>query len=72
MADKFRSENAELTSGEIAKRYRVCRTTVDHWADKGKLRCTRTEGGQRRFLAQEVAEDMQKIQKEKEVKHRSQ
>lgn len=38
-----------LTSGQVAKLFNVTVETVAAWADKGKLECFYTPGGQRRF-----------------------
>ena len=43
-----------LTSGQVAKLFNVHPTTVIDWADKGRLRCFRTPGGQRRFRREDV------------------
>lgn len=43
-----------MTSGQVAKLFNVHPTTVIDWADKGRLRCFRTPGGQRRFRREDV------------------
>lgn len=40
---------SKLTAGEVAELFGVRVETVRRWADEGKLRCTRTLGGDRRF-----------------------
>lgn len=39
----------KLTTSQVADRFGVTERTVRDWADKGKLACTRTIGGARRF-----------------------
>ena len=34
----------------------VVKTTVRRWTNKGKLKCIRTPGGQRRFYLQDILE----------------
>ena len=41
----------KLTAGQVAELFGVRVETVRRWADDGKLRCTRTLGGDRRFDA---------------------
>lgn len=43
-----------LTSGEVARLFRVDRTTVNRWAATGHLGAIRTLGGHRRFRESEV------------------
>ena len=43
-----------LTPGEVAKLFRVDPKTVSRWSQNGKLRCIKTIGGHRRYLAAEV------------------
>lgn len=50
-ADTARSP---LTSGDVAKLFKVHTTTVIDWADKGLLPHFRTPGGQRRFRPEDV------------------
>lgn len=38
-----------LTPGEVASRFRVDPKTVTRWARAGKLPCTKTPGGHRRY-----------------------
>ena len=45
-----------LTSGEVAQMFRVDPKTVTRWARAGKLACTKTLGGHRRFYLAEVRE----------------
>lgn len=45
-----------LTPGEVAKRFRVDPKTVTRWAKAGKLPCTITPGGHRRYPAEFVDE----------------
>ena len=44
-----------LTPREVAAIFRVDHRTVNRWADEGRLHTIRTPGGQRRYLAAEVA-----------------
>lgn len=44
-----------LTPAEVAAAFRVDPKTVSRWAAAGRLPCTRTLGGHRRFPAGEVA-----------------
>lgn len=39
----------KLTAGQVAHMFGVRVETVRRWADDGKLQCTRTLGGDRRF-----------------------
>ncbi|WP_071644848.1 helix-turn-helix domain-containing protein [Microbacterium sp. AR7-10] len=48
------TERKKLTTGQVAERFGVNRYTVQKWADEGKLPCTRTLGGDRRFDAAEI------------------
>ena len=41
----------KITAGQVAALFGVRVETVRRWADDGKLRCTRTLGGDRRFDA---------------------
>lgn len=41
----------KLTAGQVAELFGVRVETVRRWADDGKLTCTRTLGGDRRFDA---------------------
>lgn len=43
-----------MTTGDVAKVFKVHTSTVIDWADAGKLPCFRTPGGQRRFLREDV------------------
>ena len=43
-----------LTPGEVAAIFRVDPKTVARWAKQGRLTCTRTLGGHRRFAESEV------------------
>lgn len=43
-----------LKPGEVAKLFRVDPKTVSRWSEMGKLRCIKTLGGHRRYLAIEV------------------
>jgi excisionase family DNA binding protein len=43
-----------LTPAEVARMFRVDPKTVTRWADAGKLRCTRTLGGARRYYRVQV------------------
>lgn len=44
----------KYTTGQVADRFGVNRFTVQKWADEGKLACTRTLGGARRFDADTI------------------
>lgn len=43
------STRKKLTTGQVADLFGVRIETVRRWAADGKLRCTRTLGGDRRF-----------------------
>lgn len=43
-----------MRTGDVARLFNVHTSTVIDWADKGKLPCFRTPGGQRRFRRSEV------------------
>ena len=50
--DEHADENADesfLTSGEAARILHVSSKTVDRWADQGRVPCSVTLGGHRRF-----------------------
>lgn len=49
-------EEALLTPGEVAARFRVDPKTVTRWANAGKLTAVRTLGGHRRYRRTEVDE----------------
>ena len=43
-----------LTTGEIARLFRVHPKTMTKWANSGPIRSTRTPGGHRRFSVSDV------------------
>lgn len=43
-----------LTTNEVARIFRVARSTVVNWADKGLLPSTRTPSGRLRFYRRDV------------------
>ncbi len=43
-----------LTPKEVAEIFKVHPATVTKWANLGKLRCTRTPSGNRRFFYEDV------------------
>lgn len=43
-----------LTSGEVARAFRVDPKTVSRWAARGRLESVRTPGGHRRFRTSAV------------------
>lgn len=43
-----------LTSGEVAARFRVGRSTVRRWADTGRIPSFKTPTGQRRYRAADI------------------
>lgn len=47
-------DKSYMTPGEVAHMFRVDVKTVGNWAHRGKLACTRTLGGHRRFLRADV------------------
>ena len=52
--DENTREEALLTPGEVAARFRVDPKTVTRWANAGKLTAVRTLGGHRRYRRSEV------------------
>ena len=52
--DENGREEALLTPGEVAARFRVDPKTVTRWANAGKLTAVRTLGGHRRYRRREV------------------
>ncbi len=47
--------DAELwTPAEVARVFRAGPSTVKRWSRQGKIRCIRTPGGTRRYLAEDV------------------
>lgn len=44
----------KMTPSEVAEVFGVSTDTVAAWADAGRLPCTRTLGGHRRFLREDV------------------
>ena len=49
-----RERSRLLTSAQVADLFRVNPKTVTRWTAAGKLRCTRTLGGHRRYYEDEV------------------
>ncbi|MFF0912000.1 HTH DNA binding protein [Exiguobacterium phage phiExGM16] len=49
----------KLTAGQVAELFGVRVETVRRWCEDGKLRCTRTLGGDRRFDADYIAQKLQ-------------
>lgn len=49
----------KLTTSQVAALFGVNRYTVQRWADEGKLPCTRTLGGARRFDPAKVAQALE-------------
>lgn len=45
----------DLWTGEVAELAGVTKMTIVRWADAGKVACSRTLGGDRRFARAEVA-----------------
>lgn len=43
-----------LKASEVAEMFSVDPSTVNRWADEGKLPCFRTPGGHRRFRREDV------------------
>ncbi len=54
-----------LTTGEVARIFRVDTRTVCRWADRELLASTRTPGGQRRFSEAEVQSLLKSLTKER-------
>lgn len=46
----------DLTTSEVARLFGVSPETVKNWAKKGKIQCTRTEGGHRRYNRRKIYE----------------
>lgn len=49
------AQHTYLSIGEVARAFNVTVATVRNWERGGRIRAIRTPGGQRRFLASEVA-----------------
>lgn len=47
-------DQALLTSAEVAKRFRVGRSAVVRWVEKGQIEAVRTPGGHLRFRAADI------------------
>lgn len=47
-------KSRKLTAGQVAELFGVRVETVRRWCETGKIRCTRTLGGDRRFDAEYV------------------
>jgi excisionase family DNA binding protein len=45
-----------MVTREVAELFRVTPTTVIRWAEKGRITCSRTIGGHRRFPREEIEE----------------
>lgn len=48
------TKRRKLTVGQVADLFGVTVPTVRRWADDGKLKATRTLGGDRRFDAEDI------------------
>jgi excisionase family DNA binding protein len=55
------SEAKSLTTTEVARLCRVSDATVKRWAEAGEIKSERTNGGHRRFRAEEVARFQRKL-----------
>ncbi|MGH3443311.1 MAG: MerR family DNA-binding transcriptional regulator [Nitriliruptorales bacterium] len=49
-------------TGEVATVLRVSVRAIRSWADEGKLRCVRTEGGHRLFPASTVVDALRRME----------
>ena len=49
------SGHDHLTSSEVARILRVSSRTIDRWADMGRIPCSVTLGGHRRFKPADIA-----------------
>jgi hypothetical protein len=49
--EMIRSGRGYLSTGEVARLYRVDRKTAGRWANTGKVECEKTRGGRKRFPA---------------------
>jgi excisionase family DNA binding protein len=58
MAEHRRSARRHplMVTREVAELFRVTPTTVIRWAEKGRITCSRTIGGHRRFPRDEIEE----------------
>lgn len=57
MAEHRRTRRHPLmVTREVAELFRVTPTTVIRWAEKGRITCSRTIGGHRRFPREEIEE----------------
>lgn len=54
MTKKQENLDQLLTSGEVARLFRVDPKTVTRWAKQGRLHAVRTLGGHRRYRRDEV------------------
>lgn len=52
--DQLLTTHRKLTAGQVAELFGVRIETVRRWSDAGKIRCTRTLGGDRRYDAEHV------------------
>lgn len=50
-----------MTTGEAAELLQVTGRTVTRWADDGRLPCSRTFGGHRRYLLADVLKAARKL-----------
>lgn len=58
------ADERHMTSKQVADLFRVGMDTVARWADIGKLPCTYTPGGHRRFDRDEVEAFYERTQAE--------
>ena len=62
MSNSFVETTTVLSSTEAARILKVNTSSVKRWADEGKLRCSRTPGGHRRFERADLEHFLQKHQ----------
>jgi len=60
-ADDTHDADEVLTPGQVARILHVSPQTVNRWANEGRLPCTLTLGGHRRFRRADVEAAMRRV-----------